>query len=238
MNINEIVQDKIVLSSMAMDRDAPIKGNENTPFPNYGFACLISGAPSSGKTSLLMSQLLKPKTLFYKKFDIIHLFSPSIHTMKAKIDLPPENLHADWSMEALQNILDYSNEKVRQRSKDETLIIFDDMISEIIGEKDLKSFNKMLLNRSHMKISIIILTQSYIKIPAYLRRNFSHIIQLYTKNKTELDRIFDEHIFIKKVYFDKLSQFIFQKPYDFLIIDKYNNIYRNLNKVIVEIPEK
>jgi hypothetical protein len=238
MKIKEIQQTSIKLSSMVMNRDAPIKGNEDTPFPNYGFACLISGAPSSGKTSLLMSQLLKPNTLFYKKFDIIHIFSPSIHTMKTKMDLDPEFIHDEWSMETLQGILDYSTEKTKQKSKDETLIIFDDMISEIIGEKDLKTFNKMLLNRSHMKISIIILTQSYIKIPAFLRRNMSHFIQLYTKNKSELDRIFEEHIFIPKKDFDKLAEYIFQQPYDFLTIDKFNNIYRNLNKIVVDIPEK
>lgn len=238
MIIKEVKQTTIKLSSMSMNRDAVMKGNEDTPFPNYGFACLIAGAPSSGKTSLLMSQLLKPNTLFYKKFDIIHIFSPSLHTMKTKINLDPEFFHEEFDLEELGEIINYSKEKVKQGSKEETLIIFDDVVADIIDAKKLTEFNKLLLNRSHYKISICVLTQSYIKIPAYLRRNMSHFIQLYTKNKTELERIFEEHIFIPRKDFDKLADYIFQKPYDFMIIDKFNNIYRNLNKIVLDIPEK
>jgi hypothetical protein len=158
--------------------------------------------------------------------------------MKTKINLDPEFFHEEFDLEELGEIISYSKEKVKQGSKEETLIIFDDVISDIIDAKKLTEFNKLLLNRSHYKISICVLTQSYIKIPAYLRRNMSHFIQLYTKNKTELERIFEEHIFIPKKEFDKLAEYIFQKAYDFMVIDKFNNIYRNLNKIVVDIPEK
>ena len=95
------------------------------------------------------------------------------------------------------------------------------------------------MNRRHLagaggSCSFIITTQVYNKIPAPIRKTASHIIIFHTKNKKELDTIFDELIIIPQKDFYAILQFCFDKKNNFLFIDTnkgYNNMFhKNFNR--------
>ena len=71
------------------------------PLPKRGFM-ILSGAPASGKTSLLTS-LLCSKPFYCKYFDMIHVISHSLATLPlSRFELPSEQLHDKYSDELLE----------------------------------------------------------------------------------------------------------------------------------------
>ena len=53
-------------------------------------------------------------------------------------------------------------------------------------------------------------------------------------NKSEIKSIFEEMTFLTKDVFFDLLLYVFQKPYDYILIDRDNNEYfRNFNKIVV-----
>ena len=80
------------------------------------------------------------------------------------------------------------------------------------------------MNRRHLagangSASFIITTQVYNKIPAPIRKTASHIIVFHTKNKKELDTIFDELIIIPQKDFYEILKYCFDKKNHFMYID-------------------
>ena len=155
---------------------------------------LICGRPGSGKTSLILNLIAKRGKLYNKKFDRVFVFSPSLLTMKNNPfeDLPENQIHQELTetnlTEALENIKD-TGEKI--------LFIMDDVSNDMKKSSSVQTLlSKMLMNRRHLagsggSCSFIITSQVYNKIPAPIRKTASHIIVYHTKNKKELDTIYD-----------------------------------------------
>jgi len=79
------------------------------------------------------------------------------------------------------------------------------------------------------------------KIPAPIRKTASHIIIFHTKNKKELDTIFDELIIIPQKDFYQILKFCFDKKNNFLYIDTnkgYNDMFHKcFNKLQFNSPD-
>tara|TARA_R110001592_G_scaffold78043_2_gene234454 strand:+ start:3170 stop:3943 length:774 start_codon:yes stop_codon:yes gene_type:complete len=223
INIKEVENDnKIVLSKFKFSCDS-IDDTIPLPLPRMlSFFMLICGRPGSGKTSLILNLVCKRGKMYNKKFDKIFVYSPSLTTMKENPfeELSEEQLYTDLTEEnlsfALEDIAD-SGEKV--------LFILDDVVNDMkksVGVQTLLS--KMLMNRRHLagsggSTSFIITTQVYNKIPAPIRKTASHIIIYHTRNKKELDTIFDELIVIPHNDFYEILKYCFDKRHNFLYID-------------------
>lgn len=209
------------------------------PLPQaLNFFALISGKPGSGKSSLILNLLCKRGKIYNKKFDRIYLFSPSLATMKGNPfeDLPDEQKYDELDVEIIEGVLDEiadSGEKV--------LFILDDVVNDLQKNMKLQRLMcKVLMNRRHLcgeggSVSVIITTQVYNKIPAPIRKTASHIFVYHTKNKKELETIFDELVLIpKKDYYD-LLKYTFQKKHDFLYVDVNKSFdkmfHRNFNQL-------
>ena len=66
-----------------------------------------------------------------------------------------------------QNINEYNEDKGRKM-----LIVFDDMIADIINNKKLNStVTKLFIRGRKLKISIVFITQSHLKLSKYVRLN-------------------------------------------------------------------
>ena len=75
-----------------------------------------------------------------------------------------------------KNIVDYNPDK-----ENKILIVFDDMIADMIHNKKLKSIVAELFIRGRkLNISLIFITQSYFKVSKDVRLNTSHYF--YCKN--------------------------------------------------------
>ena len=223
LRISETEPDnKIVLSKFKFSCD---EKDESIPLPlpqRLNFFLMINGRPGSGKTSLILNLVAKRGKLYNKKFDRVFVFSPSLFTMAKNPfeDLPDNQLHMELTEENLTTALEDIAE-----SGEKILFILDDVVNDMKKSASVQTLlSKMLMNRRHLagaggSTSFIITTQVYNKVPAPIRKTASHIIIYHTKNKKELDTIYDELIIIPQKDFYQILKYCFDKKHNFVYID-------------------
>ena len=67
------------------------------------------------------------------------------------------------------------------------LIVFDDMIADMIHNKKLNSIvTELFIRGRKINISLVFITQSYFKVPKYVELNTTHFCIAKIPNKREL----------------------------------------------------
>ena len=88
-----------------------------------------------------------------------------------------------------KNIDDYNPDK-----ENKILIVFDDMITDMIHNKKLNSIVIELFIRGRkLNISLVFITQSYFKVPKDVKLNATHFFIAKIPNKRELQQIETNH---------------------------------------------
>ena len=87
------------------------------------------------------------------------------------------------------NIDEYNTDKERK-----ILIVFDDMVANMINNQKLNSLVAELVIRGRkLNISLAFITQSYFKVPKDVRLNSTHFFIMKIPNKRELQQIALNH---------------------------------------------
>ena len=115
-----------------------------------------------------------------------------------------------------KNIEDYNPGKNRK-----VLIVFDDMIADMINNKKLDSIvTELFIRGRKLNISIVFITQSYFKVPKDVRLNSTHFFIMKISNKRELQQIALNHSSdIDFKDFMKIYKKYTKEPYFFLVND-------------------
>ena len=100
-----------------------------------------------------------------------------------------------------KNIGEYNTDKERK-----ILIVFDDMIADMINNKKLNSIvTELFIRGRKLNISLVFITQSYFKVPKDVRLNSTHFFMEKIPNKRELQQIALNHSSnISSKYFIKM----------------------------------
>ena len=124
--------------------------------------------------------------------------------------------YSDDMQDVYKNIEDYNSGKERK-----ILIVFDDMIADMINNKKLNPVVTELFIRSRkLNISIFFITQSYFKVPKDVRLNSTHFPIMKIQNKRELQQIALNHsLDIDFNDFMKIYKKFTKEPYSFLLND-------------------
>ena len=108
-----------------------------------------------------------------------------------------------------------------QAEKRKVLIVFYDMIADIMTNKKFQAITKELFIRCRkLNISLVFITQSYFSVPEDMRLNSTHYLIMKTNNRKELQNIAINHS--SDIDYNDLARICRQctrKPYSFLIID-------------------
>ena len=115
-----------------------------------------------------------------------------------------------------KNIDDYNPDK-----ENKILIVFDDMIADMINNKKLNSIvTELFIRGRKLNISLVFITQSYFKVPKDVRLNSTHFFILKIPNKGELQQIAVNHsLDISSKDFIKIYRKYNDEPYSFLVND-------------------
>ena len=127
-----------------------------------------------------------------------------------------------------ENIEDYNKKRNRK-----VLIVFDDMISDVMSNKKAQQVLKELFIRCRkLNISLIFfLTQSYFSVPKNVRLNCTHYIIFKLNNKRELQNITINHLAdIDYKDFVKIYRVCTKEPFHFLIIDTTQPVDKRFKK--------
>ena len=112
------------------------------------------------------------------------------------------------------NINDYNPYR-----ENKILLVFDDMIADMINNKKLNSIVTELFIRGRKpNISLVFITQSYFKVPKDVRLNTTHFFIMKISNKIELQQIAMSHDIDFKDFI-KIYKKCANKPYSFLVDD-------------------
>ena len=114
-----------------------------------------------------------------------------------------------------ENIDDYNLNRKRK-----VLIVFDDMIADIMTNKKFQSIIKELFIRCRkINISLVFITQSYFSVPKDVRLNSTHFLIMKINNRNELKNIAINHSAdIDYKDFVKIYRECTRKPYSFLTL--------------------
>ena len=101
------------------------------------------------------------------------------------------------------------------------LIVFDDMIADMIYNKKLNSIvTELFIRGRKLNISLVFITQSYFETPKYVRLDTTHIFISKIPNKRELQQIVINHSSdISTKDFIKIHKKFTAEPYSFLVND-------------------
>ena len=159
---------------------------------------MIIGGSGSGKTNALINFINEQNDI-----DKIYLYARDLsepkyeYLIKKREDagikhLNNPNAFIEWSNtmdDIYENINDYN--PIRKRTK---LIIFDDMIADIMSNKKFQAIIKELFIRCRkLNISLVFITQSYFSVPKDVRLNSTHYLIMKINNKRELKNIALNH---------------------------------------------
>ena len=115
-----------------------------------------------------------------------------------------------------KNIEDYNPIKKRK-----VLIIFDDMIADMINNNKLNPIvTELFIRGRKLNISILFITQSYLKVPKDVRLNSTHFCIMKIPNKREIQQIVLNHSSdIDFKDFMNIYKKCTKEPYSFLVND-------------------
>jgi len=212
--------------------------------PKFPFSMMISGSSGSGKTNLLMN-IMTRTDLYGKFFHYIIVFSPtagSTDDMYKALKIPEENFIRDMKSEYITNLIAKRKDRIEAKgiewvSKNErTCIILDDIIAErsfLESPDALKMFSML----RHYLCSIIVLVQSYNKLPRALRLQ-SRAVMVFPAQQSEVEILLDEITpsGITKRDFEGVIEYATSERYQFLYINRDakpgEQIRKNLDDII------
>ena len=120
----------------------------------------------------------------------------------------------------IKNIEEYNICKKRKK-----LIVFDDMIADIINNRNLNPVvTELFVGGRKLNISFVFITQSYFKVPKHVRLNSAHFFIMKIPNKRELQQIALNHSSdIDFKDFIKIYKYVLQNHFLFwLMIQLYH----------------
>ena len=218
--------------------DKPLSEKIKEPLPRTAHFMSIIGAPGSGKSSLMLSMLTHPE-MYKKVFHNIYVVVPknSRDSMPGEPfkDHPPEKLFDELTF----SVLDYVENQCKTESveKHYSLLILDDCAAELKKMPIENMLKRLVWNRRHLRLSIWILSQSYISIPLSIRKAVSHLVMFRPRNKKETEALFSELLMLPKEQQESLVNHIFPEgeSHGFLFLDTNNGkIHKRFNYLQIE----
>ena len=200
--------------------------NPNWPFfLDHPYKILIVGGSGSGKTNALLNLIedqpdidkiyLYAKDPYEDKYQFLINKRESVG-LKHFNDPKAFFEYSNDMYDVYKNINNYNPDKEKK-----ILIVFDDMIADIINNKKLNSIVTELFIRGRKKnISPEFITQSYFKVPKDVRLNTTHFFIMKIPNKRELQQIAINHSSdINTKDFANIYKKCMSTPYSFLVND-------------------
>ena len=202
------------------------------------------GPSSNGKTNYLLNSIQKDN----KIIDKIYLYAKDLEEPKYQLlnkgEFVKINKEEQAGIKTLKDstaFIEYSNsmddildniEDYNKKRKRKILIVFYDMVSQVMSDKKAQQILKELFIRCRkLNISLCFLTQFYFSVPKDVRLNCTHYIIFKLNNKRELQNIAINHS-ADTDYKDflKVNRDSTKEPYNFLISDTTQPIDKRFKK--------
>ena len=169
-----------------------------TLYSRSSIRILIIGGSGSEKTNALLNLINNQQDI-----DEIYLYAKDPYEKKYQYLINKREKVGINHFNDPKAFMEYSNdmqdvyknmEDYNPIKKCKVLIIFDDMIADMINNNKLNLIvTELFIRGRKLNISIVFITQSYFKVPKDVRLNSSHFFIMKIPNKRELQQIALNH---------------------------------------------
>ena len=208
-----------------LDNIVSNKKKSSSENDDWSFRMLIIGPSGSGKTNTLLHLINN-----FHSIDKIYLYTKDTDEKKYQYlinkreqvgikNLNDPHAFIEYS-NVMNDVLEDINNYNKKRDK-KVLIIFDDMIADIMRSEKFKAIVKKLFIRCRkLNISIVFITQSYFRTPKDARLYSTHYTLMKMGYKKELKSIAEKnsgHLDFKD--FLKIYNYCADEPCSFMMVD-------------------
>ena len=173
--------------------------NKNWPYtPDHPYRIFIIGGSGSGKTNALLNLINNQPDI-----DKIYLYAKDLYKTKYQFLINKRESTGLKHFNDPKAFIEYSNDMqdvykninyYNPDKENKILIVFDDMIADMINNKKLNSIvTELYIRGRKLSISIVFITQLYLKIPKDVRLNTIHFFIKKILNKRKLQQIAQNH---------------------------------------------
>ena len=202
------------------------KRNEKWSYiPDHPYRILITGSSESGKTNALLNLIKEQDDIDKSYLYVKDLSEPNYEFLvKKREDAGTKHFNDPNAFIECLNTMDgvYENiDDYNPSRKRKILIMFDNMIADIMSNKKFQTIIKELFIRCRkVNISLIFITLSYFSVPKDMRLNLTHYLIVKISNREELQNIAINHSAdIDYKDFRKICRECTKEPYSFLAIE-------------------
>ena len=210
--------------------------NPKWPYiPDHSWRILMNGGSGSGKTNASLNLINNQPDI-----DKIYLYAKDPYEAKYQFLINKRESTGLKHFNDPKAFIEYSNDmhdvyknidEYNPDKENKILIVFDDMIADMIHNKKLDSIvTELFIRGRKLNISLVFITQSYFKVPKDVRLNTTHFFIAKIPNKRELQQIAINHSSdINTKDFANIYRKCTNEPYSFLVIDTMlasNNAFR------------
>ena len=200
--------------------------NPNRPeIPGHLHRILIIGSSGSGNTNAFLNLINHEPDI-----DKMYLYAKDPYEAKDQLLINKIESTGLKYFNDTKSFIEYSNdidnvykniEEYNPNKKRKILIVFDDMIADMLIDKNLNPIETELFIRGRkLNMSLVFITQSYSAVPKNIRQNSTQYFVMKIPNKIELQQIaFNYSSDIDFQDFMNLYKKCSEKPYSFLVID-------------------
>ena len=154
--------------------------NFNWPYiPDHPYRILIIGGSGTGKTNVLLNLINNQQDI-----DKIYLYAKDPYEDKYQYLINKRESVGLKHFNDPKAFIEYSNDmhdvyknidNYNLNKENKILIVFDDMIADMINNKKLNSIvTELFIRGRKLNISLIFITQSYFKVPKDVTNNSTH----------------------------------------------------------------
>ena len=200
--------------------------NLNWPYIlDHPYRILIIGGSGTGKTNALLNLINNQQDI-----DKIYLYAKDPYEDKYQYLINKRERVGINHFNDPKAFIEYSNDmhdvyknidNYNLNRENKILIVFDDMIADMINNKKLNSIvTELFIRGRKLNVSLIFITQSYFKVPKDVRLNTSHFFIMKIPDKRDLQQIAINHSSdINTKDFIEIYRKCTDKTYSFLVID-------------------
>ena len=206
---------------------------------------MISGRSGSGKTNVLINMLTN-EHLLKNYFHQTVVFSPTAgkydDSYKA-LGLPDDSFRNDFTSDDLNSLIENRKSLIDKKGiewvtkNSRVLLIMDDVIANRDFLNSPEALKMFALLR-HYQVAIIVLMQSYNKLPRALRINANATI-VFPATQSEVEVLLDEitPAGLTKKEFAKVIEYCTEGRYDFLYINNHAEPGKRIKKNLTEVVD-
>ena len=173
--------------------------NKNWSYnPDHSYRILIIGGSGSGKINVLLNLVENQPDI-----DKIYLYAKDSYEAKYQYLINKREGVGINDFNDLKAFIEYSNymhdvykniDEYNPNKENKILIVFNDMIADMINNKKIYSMmTKLFIRGRKLNISLVFITQSYFKVPKDVKLNTTHFFIAKISNKIELQQIAISH---------------------------------------------